>query len=263
MFGINTVFSSSFVSSAPSVPPGPATVAVTGSPPIDRTDNGDYWVYTFLTTSVNYSMQFSNVTTDITLNCLAVAGGGGGAGYGGGGGAGGMVETIYTVSSSQSINITVGAGGAGGARGSNGANTRIGTTITAKGGGGGGGGDDGGSGGRGGGAGAGGGGGGLGTTGQGNKGGDGGGFAGGGGGAFTGGADGTSTAGGAGGLGKPTTLAGIPSATYATGGSGYNFAVNTPGGANTGNGGGYKGNYESYPAGSGIVQIAILKSSIV
>lgn len=281
MFGMNTAFSSSFVSSAP---PPPNTVTV--SPAISRTSNGDYWVYTFLTDSVDYSMTFLNVTAPITLSCLAVAGGGGGGIEDcGGGGGGGMVETTLTVSSSQSITIRVGAGGAGSYGGntvidpytnpSNGANTTIGNTITALGGGYGGNfnipGNSGGSGGGGGGNDS--------AGGQGIQfstygygyGNDGGTNAGGGGGA--GGVGGNNE--GAGGAGRAPSLVGIPTGTlYAAGSSRDTTMAGAP---NTGNGGGrnivipdtskpfpYPYSFKTqFTGGSGIVIIAILKTSIV
>jgi fibronectin-binding autotransporter adhesin len=76
-----------------------------------------------------------------TVSVLVVAGGGGGGGAGGGGGGGVIYNTSYTVTTGQSIPVTVGAGGGGapsgtGTIGTNGGNSIFGT-LTAYGGGGG------------------------------------------------------------------------------------------------------------------------------
>ena len=88
----------------------------------------------------------TNIGQSYTASYLIVAGGGGGGGYyGGGGGAGGLLtSSSYSVSPTNVITVTVGAGGAGGvgqsAQGVNGTNSTIvgSTTITVYGGGGGG-----------------------------------------------------------------------------------------------------------------------------
>ena len=252
------------------------------------TDNNiSYWVYTFTDTSIQYTLNFSNLNTDITFNCLAVGGGGGGA-YGGGG-AGGMLEQTYTVSSadtsSQKIYIMVGAGSASYSC-VKGGDTTIGTTISATGGGFGSYNScpDGGSGGSGGGGDPGEGDGVAGYSGglaqptdQGFDGGSGGaggsssgGYGGGGGGGGANGYggpglyndnDANPPLGGAGGAGKQPNLDGIPNTTvvdgvetpiyYAIGGSGYDSTQVSPV-ANSGNG----GSWYTYGS-SGIVIIAI------
>ena len=79
--------------------------------------------YNTVTTVGNYTVfSYRNGTTSSailssgnqTLYVLAVGGGGGGAGYlGGGGGAGGLIQKTYTLSNSDTISISIGAGGAG------------------------------------------------------------------------------------------------------------------------------------------------------
>ena len=182
-----------------------------------------------------------------TIYILAIAGGGGGAGYvGGGGGAGGFVQKTVSLSTSDNVNITVGAGGlANGGYGStsqNGGNTTVTFTtntinnVNAVGGGGGGaysgtvgaiGGSGGGGGSNNGSAGALGG---VGTSGQGNSGGKGASSY------LSGGGGGAGTAGGSliGGNGALSTLTGIsslyPSIYWAGGGGGSTYGTATIGG---------------------------------
>ncbi len=77
---------------------------------------GNYTCYKFLTTGG--TLTIANNNQSLKLYILAVAGGGGaggGSGSGGGGGAGGFLENIYTISAtSETVNITIGAGGNGG-----------------------------------------------------------------------------------------------------------------------------------------------------
>jgi hypothetical protein len=88
---------------------------ITTVPSVTRTENGDYWVYTFTQSYQSYTMTFSNVSGTIPLSILAVGGGGGGGyQYGGGGGAGGFVEQSNTITLNTSLSISIGAGGSQG-----------------------------------------------------------------------------------------------------------------------------------------------------
>ena len=213
---------------------------------------GNYTIAGYLNpTTINNAITLSGVQT---IYILAIAGGGGGAGYvGGGGGAGGFVQKTVSLSTSDNINITVGAGGlANGGYGSNSQNggsttvtftTNTINNINAVGGGGGGsytgtvgalGGSGGGGGSKNGTAGALGG---AGTSGQGNAGGQGASSY------LAGGGGGAASAGGSltGGNGSLCNLTGIsslyPSIYWAGGGGGSTYGTATIGGSGTGSGG--------------------------
>lgn len=233
------------------------------------TTSGNYRIHTF-TSNGTFTVTRAPTTSDIEV--LVVGGGGGGAGGGlnvggGGGGAGGYIFTRPTVSSTGTVNVTVGTGGLGGAynaRGSSGTDSSISGvlgTFTAFGGGRGGtapssaasGGSGGGHSGAGGTPGSG-------TAGQGNNGAAGTGTYGstastGGGG---GGANATAV-GSAGGAGKSNTISGTTQ-TYAVGGNGGA----TSGGSaaarvgNTGNGG-FGGNGTNAVGGAGAAGVVIIK----
>ena len=75
---------------------------ITTNPSISRSENGSYWVYTFLE---NGTMQFSQVQGTVPLSVLAVGGGGGGGGlqglayHSGGGGAGQVLQNYINITS--------------------------------------------------------------------------------------------------------------------------------------------------------------------
>jgi hypothetical protein len=217
------------------------------------TNDGTYWIHTFLSSGV--------FTPSQSLNCdVLVAAGGGGGGTFGGGGAGGFRTATGFSLPSASYSVTVGAGGSSTTSGSN----SILHTITSAGGGGGGdygaasitntAGDAGGSGG-GGGSWSGGGGtagagntpstspsqgnnGGIGDTTGSGAGGAGGGGAGGVGGPFTGAFNSSTATGGTGGVGTANSYSGS-SVNYAGGGGGAGY--NTAGTASFGGGAGGRG----------------------
>ena len=202
------------------------------------------------------------------VDYLVVAGGGAGGQVWGGGGAGGMRTGSLSVSVSEALPVTVGAGGAGQAftgnnqsLTSNKGSNSVFDSITASGGGGG---DsysmatptatNGGSGGGGAFFGANGGAGGTGTSGQGSNGGSGStsapNYGGGGGGGKSGvGANGTSTTGGNGGAGEASSISGS-SVTYAGGGGGGTYTGGTAGSGGAG-GGGAGSNSGTNAAGAG------------
>jgi len=110
--------------------------------PIGGTVNtsGIYTIVSFLTTGSSGSINISSTGSN-TFYYLVVGGGGpGGADFGGGGGAGGVLQGTFSITGSDTINVTVGAGGiitysSSTQNGEDSTLSYTSTTITAKGGG--------------------------------------------------------------------------------------------------------------------------------
>ena len=108
--------------------------------------NGSYKIYAYKTTGSTNTISVTGASAfnPAKLQIFAIGGGGsGGAEQAGGGGGGGVVQSIITLTSNDTISVTVGDGGPSSSRGVTGGNTTIGFTtntsynITAYGGGGG------------------------------------------------------------------------------------------------------------------------------